>query len=110
VLCWAVLKDGVFVKFVTTNSYTIPGTVTSGKYTVRAANEMGGLGADSNIYTYSATGVYNPTTSSELVGQTYYTFDGCRIRRLEGYKGTVIVRSVYADGRVETSKIMKLVY
>jgi len=111
VLCWAVFKDDVFVKFVTTNSYTVPSTVTSGNYTVRAANEMGGLSAASNAYAYtSANGIYNPNGQSELIEQTYYTFDGRKIRRLEGYKGTVIVRSVYADGRVETSKIIKLFY
>jgi Pectin methylesterase len=61
VLCWAIFKDGVFVTFSTTNSYSIPSSVVSGTYTVRAANEMGGLGAVSNTYTYSsvATGTMN---------------------------------------------------
>lgn len=45
VLGWAVIKDGVFVDFVTTNSYTMTAT---GAYKVRAANSMGGLGLDSN--------------------------------------------------------------
>jgi len=112
VLCWAVFKDGVFVNFVTSNCYTIPSSVTSGSYTVCAANEMGGLSAASNAYVYSdsATGIDNPTDATRLVGQRFYTFDGREIRRLEGYKGTVIVRSVYADGRVETTKIIKLFY
>lgn len=48
VLGWAVLKDDVFMDFVTTNSYTIPNGTTTGKYTVRAANSMGGLGLSSN--------------------------------------------------------------
>lgn len=48
VLGWAIIKDGVFVDFITTNSYTIPNGTTSGKYTVRAANAMGGLGLASN--------------------------------------------------------------
>ena len=55
VSCWGIFKDGVFVTFVTTNSYSIPGSVTSGTYTVRAANEMGGLSAISNSYAYTAT-------------------------------------------------------
>lgn len=45
VLGWAVIKDGEFVEFVTTNSYTASST---GTYTVRAANAMGGLSAASN--------------------------------------------------------------
>ena len=47
VLGWAVFKDDVFVDFVITNSYDITGN-TTGIYTVRAANAMGGLGLSSN--------------------------------------------------------------
>ncbi|WP_243347190.1 pectinesterase family protein [Parabacteroides sp. FAFU027] len=61
VLCWAIFKDGVFVTFTTANSYSIPSSIASGTYTVRAANEMGGLSATSNTYTYSSvtTGTMN---------------------------------------------------
>lgn len=59
VLGWAVTKDGVFVDFVTTNSYTIPNGTTSGKYKVRAANSMGGLGLDSNEVDLATLGVAN---------------------------------------------------
>ncbi len=45
VLGWAIIKDGVFADFVTTNSYKFTAT---GSYKVRAANSMGGLGLDSN--------------------------------------------------------------
>ncbi len=107
VLCWAVFKDGVFVKFVTTNSYTIPSTVTSGSYTVRAANEMGGLSAGSNAILFSNTGLYNPVSNSKLIDQTYFTIDGKKVHTLEGFTGVVIVRSIYADGRVITSKLLK---
>ena len=55
VSCWGIFKDGVFVTFVTSNAYTIPGSVSSGSYTVRAANEMGGLSAISNTYAFTAT-------------------------------------------------------
>ncbi|MDD4993196.1 MAG: pectinesterase family protein [Paludibacter sp.] len=111
VLCWAVFKDGVFVSVVTTNSYTIPGTVTAGAYTVRAANEIGGLSAVSNTYNYLTTDV-RPTNSvgRTLVKQTYYTIEGKAIKSLDGFKGSVIVHSVYADGHIETGKIMKLTY
>jgi len=105
VLCWAVFKDGVFVKFVTTNSYTI---ASPGAFTVRAANEMGGLGAESNTYTSTVSGIYNPTSTAKLVAQTYYTLEGRQIRTLDGFKGSVIVRSIYSDGSVDTRKIMKL--
>lgn len=45
VLGWAIIKDGIFVDFVTTNSFTVNGV---GSYKVRAANSMGGLGSASN--------------------------------------------------------------
>ncbi|MEN3323740.1 pectinesterase family protein [Mariniflexile soesokkakense] len=48
VLGWAVFKDNVFVDFVTSNSYTIPGSTSTGVYSLRAANAMGGLGLSSN--------------------------------------------------------------
>ncbi|MFA6581814.1 MAG: pectinesterase family protein [Paludibacter sp.] len=110
VLCWAVFKDSLFVEFVTTNSYSIPSTVTSGSYTVRSANEMGGLSAGSNVIQFSKTGLYNPVNHSKLIDQTYFTIDGKKVHTLEGFTGVVIVRSIYADGRVVTSKLLKTDY
>lgn len=48
VLCWEICKDGSYLKFDTINSFEIP---SAGIYTVRAANEMGGLSASSNSIT-----------------------------------------------------------
>ncbi|MDP4270882.1 MAG: pectinesterase family protein, partial [Bacteroidota bacterium] len=67
VLCWAVFKDGVFVTFTTANNYTIPSSVTSGTYTVRAANEMGGLSATSNAYTFSSVPTGSINASEQKV-------------------------------------------
>jgi len=106
VVCWAVFRNNVFVTFVTTNSYTIPSSVTSGSYTVRAANEMGGLSVPSNVYDI-ATGVDSLNMSSEVISQIYYTLEGKKILTLVGFKGAIIVRSVYSDGRVEISKVLK---
>jgi hypothetical protein len=54
-LCWVVFKDGKYFKCVTTPYCAISTTDLNGKYTVRAANSMGGLGATSNIIDASAT-------------------------------------------------------
>jgi pectin methylesterase-like acyl-CoA thioesterase len=62
VLCWAVFKDNVFVKFVTTNSYTIP-AISSSVYTVRAANEMGGLSLASNGVSNGPNDVRSPKSN-----------------------------------------------
>lgn len=45
-LCWIIFRDNKFYKCVTSNNCKI--TSGSGKYTVRAANAMGGLGSVSN--------------------------------------------------------------
>lgn len=47
VLGWAVFKNDVFVGFTTSNSYDVTAQ-SSGLFTVRAANAMGGLSAKSN--------------------------------------------------------------
>ncbi len=111
VSCWVVFKDGVFVTATTATSFTIPSSINTGNYTVCAANEMGGLSAVSNVYAYSSvTGVMNQYDTSKLIEQNYYTAEGKKIRNLGIYKGVVIVRSTYSDGRVETSKIIKTGY
>jgi pectin methylesterase-like acyl-CoA thioesterase len=111
VLCWAVFKNNVFVTFVTTNSYAIPASTVAGSvFTVRAANEMGGLGAVSNTYTYSVTDVHNPDASAELLSESYFTPEGKKLNSTEGYHGIVIVRSVYSNGEIITKKIMKKDY
>jgi len=111
VLCWAIFKDGIFVSFTTINSYVIPSSVSSGTYTVCAANEMGGLSAISNAYIYSSiTGNFNPKSGSKLIEQDYYSVEGKKILNLDGFKGIVIIRSIFSDGRIETSKITKSGY
>lgn len=109
VLCWAVFKNNVFVQFTTANSYTIPANTAAGSiFTVRAANEMGGLGSPSNAYEYSTTSIHNPGVQAEVVSRSYFTVDGKKLPTLDGFKGTVIIRTVYSDGRVLSSKIMKM--
>jgi hypothetical protein len=65
VLGWAIIKDGVFVDFVTTNSYKY---TTTGSYKVRAANSMGGLGLDSNQVVVTTLGV----NQNEILGVKVY--------------------------------------
>jgi len=109
VLCWAVCKNGSFVKFVTTNSYTIPDAVTSGTvYTVRAANTMGGLGTASNGYNYYLTGINDLKPSVKVVGQKFYSIDGRPLQSAKQTKGIVIIQTIYSDGHKTTSKVMNL--
>jgi pectin methylesterase-like acyl-CoA thioesterase len=69
--CWGVFRNGIFVQFTTTNSYTIPANTVSGSvFTVRAANEMGGLSTVSNSYTYipatQSTDYFRSTATGNL--------------------------------------------
>ncbi|MHB9055576.1 MAG: pectinesterase family protein [Paludibacteraceae bacterium] len=107
VLCWAIFKDNKFVKFVTTNRYEIPVTAASGVYTVRAANEMGGLSIDSNPYQYVSTGTDELKNKLELIKRDFYDVSGKQIINLQDYKGVIIVRSKYSDGSVISEKIIK---
>ena len=108
VLCWAVFRNNQFVKFVTTNSYTIPEETTSGStYTVKAANEMGGLSQSSNPHEYVKTGIFTQPENTALIDRKFYSAEGKQIINLTGYSGFIIVRSVYADGSVITDKILK---
>ncbi len=53
VRCWAICQDGEVVDFTTENTYAIPAETAEGvAFTVRAANDMGGLGLASNAYEY----------------------------------------------------------
>ncbi len=105
VLCWAIYKNGSFVQFTTQNSYEFP--VTDSKddiYTVRAANEMGGLSSNSNSFSPKTVGIQQIDNSNgNIVTQRFYTLDGKRIYSLDNFKGFVIVKSIFENG-IETSK------
>jgi len=103
VLCWAVCKNGSFVKFVTTNSYDIPaGTADNTVFTVRAANEMGGLGIQSNPITFVATGLQKVV--ADVVSKQYFSLDGRSL--VAPVKGMNIIRTRYSDGSVKVTKEM----
>ena len=101
VLCWAVCENGKVVAFTTEPEYTVanPDAV----YSVRAANEMGGLGDAVTVGgTVSIDGVY---TGLEVVSTMYYNLEGMRVS--ETYSGIVIRVDTLANGEVVTTKIMK---
>jgi len=104
-----ILKNDVTIGFTTATNYTDASYSSGATYKVVAVAESGALSVTTTA-TGTATGFNVPNASSTLVSQTYYTFDGRKIARMEGYKGTVIIRSVYADGHVEARKTIKLEY
>mgnify|MGYP000879831975 CR=1 FL=1 len=69
-------------------------------FTVRAANQMGGLGQASNGS--NATGIDQSTVNKEVVERQYYNVNGIRINNTE--KGLNIIRTIYSDGTIDTVK------
>lgn len=89
-LCYVIFKDGEYIDNVTDAKYSI---TEDGNYTVRAANEMGGLGAESNTTIVTAI---KGITSDELsdassVKNNSQLFNIAGQRVSKSYKGIVIV-------------------
>jgi uncharacterized repeat protein (TIGR02543 family) len=62
-LCWVVFKGGKYLANVSTNSYDASAVAVGETITVRAANEMGGLGLSSNALVKGSAVQYNLSVS-----------------------------------------------
>ena len=91
-LLWAVCKDGAIVAFTSEPTYTI---ADSGIYTVRAANEMGGLSAPSAAATIS-DGITNVNSGKNATVTEIYTLDGKRVSKPQ--RGLNIIKT--SGGRI----------
>lgn len=101
VLLWAVCKDGEVVDFTTENHYD--NADSTAKWSVRAANEMGGLGEATEAGT--ATAIQDMSLESGVAKVAYYTLDGTRTDA--SCRGTVIKVMTMTDGTVKTMKVNK---
>ena len=101
-LLWAVCKNGKAVAFTTEPIYTVDDV--TAEWSVRAANEMGGLGeavkADIKI-----TGIENVNNANGVVSTSYYNLNGVKVSN--SFKGTVIKVETLNNGKQITSKIVK---
>lgn len=84
-LLWAVCKDGKVIGFTVEPTFTI---TEDGKYTVRAANEMGGLSEASAVATV-ATGIKTVETAQPAADNSVYTLQGVRVDKAR--KGLYII-------------------
>ena len=100
ILCWAICKDGAVIDFTTENTYTV--TDTTAKYSVRAANEKGGLGEATEAN--SSSGIEEMTTDNHVVSTTYYNMAGCRVNVQA--KGVVIEVKTLKDGKKKVTKLL----
>ena len=100
-LLWAVCKNGKVVDFTITPSYIVDDA--SATWSVRAANEMGGLSEATVVG--QGTGIHNITSATAAVIKTaIYAADGTQLSNLQ--KGINIIVKTLADGSKKTSKII----
>ena len=79
-LLWAVCKDGDIIDFTTEPTYTV---TDDGQYSIRAANEMGGLSTSSTAVTVNATGIDTISSSDAIQAAAIYSIDGKRLQQLQ---------------------------
>ncbi|MDE6390321.1 MAG: hypothetical protein K2L26_02750, partial [Duncaniella sp.] len=94
-------KNGI-IGFTTEPKFEIPAAdfKAGDTYGVRAANEMGGLGAQVDVTAES--GISSVTADSEAVSTVWYNLQGIRVA--EGAKGILIKVETLANGRTVTTK------
>lgn len=101
VLLYAVCKNGNVVDFTTENHYDNADATNT--WSVRAANEMGGLGEATVASTTSAVKELN--NGIVEVSAKYYSLDGTQVS--SHYQGTVVKVMTMSDGSVKTIKTNK---
>ncbi len=100
-LLWAVCKNGKVVDFTIKPTYLVDDA--SATWSVRAANEMGGLSEATAAVL--GTGIHNIATATAAVIKTaIYAADGTQLSNLQ--KGINIIVKTLADGSKKTSKVI----
>lgn len=101
-LLWAVCKNGKIVDFTITPSYIVDDA--SATWSVRAANEMGGLSEATVVG--QGTGIRNITSATDaaVIKTAIYAADGTQLSNLQ--KGINIIVKTLADGSKKTSKVI----
>lgn len=96
-LCWAVCQDGKVIAFTTEPTYTV--TDVNASYSIRAANEMGGLG---NPVAATIATAIDTAKSTGRTQTAYYNLQGIKVN--DRYNGPVIKVSTREDGSRMASK------
>lgn len=101
VFCWAVCENGKVVAFTTEPYFDI--TNSEATYSVRSANEMGGLGEAVGVGggSVGVDGIYG---NAEVVETIY--FDLCGTKVASDVKGVLIKVEKLSDGRSISSKVI----
>ncbi len=103
VSCWAVCKDGKVIAFTIEPQFEVGVNRAGEVYSVRAANEMGGLGEA--VAVGGATSAIDGISAEEAVVSTvYYNLQGMRVS--EGTQGVLIKVDTLESGRTVTTKVV----
>ncbi len=106
--CYAVCRNGKVVAFTNENEYAIPSDAAADDFfSLRAANEMGGLGVaslDINKDGISSGIESNTVAGAEVVSTMIFTIDGMLLPEMQD--GINIVRTTYSNGVVTVEKVV----
>ena len=106
VLLWAVMKDGEIVRFTTDNSFTVDDT--DATYSLRAANEMGGLGEETVAVKAEGFVLTIGEESADGKGNYYVTLSNMGDGQFVVPAGLELwTVTVTAKGKVESTNIAK---
>lgn len=97
VLLWAVCKNGSVVGFTTEPTYTVDDAFA--QWSVRAANEMGGLSEATPV----ATGISNVAADANVKSVRYFNTKGIQVTA--DYQGVIMKVTTYDNGSTTTEKI-----
>ena len=83
---YVIFKDGEYLANTTETTYTV---AEDGVYTIRTANEMGGLSKDETRVTVGANALEKVKAEDAQNGKVFYNLSGQKVN--DSYKGIVIV-------------------
>lgn len=105
VFCYAICKNGQIIEFTNENSWTIPADAAeTDYYSVRAANNMGGLCPASIGLNKLGSGINSIVAEGEVVNTEIISISGVVSNSLQ--KGINIVRKTYENGVVTIEKVL----
>ncbi len=99
---YLVQKNGESVALTSDKSYTIDDV--TAKWSVRAANEMGGLGEATVAVVPTGIEEVAAAEAADVVSTAIYTVDGVQVNALQ--RGINIVAKTLADGSKKTEKVV----
>lgn len=104
VSCWAVCKDGKVIGFTLEPQFEVEmSRAADTVYSVRAANEMGGLG-EAVAVGGATSAIDGIDADSAVVSTVYYNLQGMRVS--ENTQGILIKVDTLASGRTVTTKVV----